>query len=101
MTNENTIDVIIDGETIEARHHPLWRSLVLAAITRAIVCPTTGDVLDIRTAVILLDRDGDPTRAVSPAALDRYREHADDPAGVLAALARRGCQLATAPEGGW
>lgn len=48
-----------------------FRDRVVAAhkrgiVARAITCPRTGEVLDIRTAVFLLDRDGDPAYVMSP-----------------------------------
>jgi hypothetical protein len=36
------------------------RQLVRALVMRAIYCPRTGVVLDMRTCVVLNDRDGDP-----------------------------------------
>lgn len=62
-----------------AVHHELIRHL----IARQITCPVTGDVLDIRTAVPLLDRDGDPARMLSPAAADLLRQHPDRQRALL------------------
>lgn len=45
----------------EVVHREMVRSLVSQSIT----CPRTGEVLDVRTCVVLLDRDGDPARVVS------------------------------------
>ena len=41
------------------------RQMVRALVSRAITCPRTGDVLDVRTCVVLLDSDGDPVAVVS------------------------------------
>ncbi|QGJ88865.1 hypothetical protein PBI_TEAMOCIL_10 [Microbacterium phage Teamocil] len=42
------------------------QTLRLAIIQRAIFCPLTNVVLDIRTARFILDADGDPYIALSP-----------------------------------
>lgn len=41
----------------------------LAIVQKSIVCPRSGDVLDIKTAVFAYDADGDPVAAISPAGL--------------------------------
>lgn len=43
-------------------------------IGRRITCDVTGEVLDIRTAVFIVDRDGDPAIPVSPAGWDQRKE---------------------------
>lgn len=44
-----------------AVHAGMVRSLVMRAMT----CPRSGEVLDVRTCVVLLDDDGDPTAVLS------------------------------------
>jgi hypothetical protein len=41
------------------------REMVKFLVSKQITCPRTGVVLDYRTCVVLLDRDGDPTAVVS------------------------------------
>lgn len=41
------------------------RALVTHLVSRAITCPRTGEVLDTRTCVVLVDREGDPAVVVS------------------------------------
>lgn len=52
-------------------------------VQKAIFCPITGDVLDVRTCVVILDKDGDPHAVISPGA---YRE-------LLAASERTGLPI--------
>lgn len=40
--------------------------LVRYLVQRAITCPITGDVLDVRTCAVVLDSDGDPAAVFSP-----------------------------------
>jgi len=53
-------------------------------VSRTITCPRTGEVLDVRTCVVLLDSDGDPLAVLSQAGWAEL--DADD----VAHLARRG-----------
>lgn len=46
------------------------QNFVKFLVQKAIFCPLTGDVLDVRTCVVILDKDGDPTAVISP---DGYR----------------------------
>jgi hypothetical protein len=41
------------------------RQLITHLVSRAITCPRTGEVLDVRTCVVLLDADGDPAHVLS------------------------------------
>jgi len=41
------------------------RHLVRFLVSKAITCPNTGEVLDERTCVVLLDSDGDPAAVIS------------------------------------
>lgn len=41
------------------------REVVRCLVQREITCPRTGDVLDVRTCVVLRDSDGDPVAVVS------------------------------------
>lgn len=41
------------------------RHLVRFLVSKAIFCSRTGEVLDYRTCVVLLDRDGDPAVVLS------------------------------------
>jgi hypothetical protein len=49
-------------------------AIVRLLVQRAIVCPVTDEVLDVRTCVVLLDRDGDPRIVLSQAG---YQERKD------------------------
>jgi hypothetical protein len=44
----------------------LRTQLVRYLVQRAITCPITGDVLDVRTCAVVLDADGDPAAVFSP-----------------------------------
>ncbi|QGJ95230.1 hypothetical protein QDA11_gp10 [Microbacterium phage Jayden] len=46
-------------------------TLRLYLVQRAIFCPVTGQVLDIRTARFVLDSNGDPHLALSPDAAEK------------------------------
>ena len=50
------------------------QNFVKFLVQQKIFCPVTGDVLDVRTCVVILDADGDPTQVISPRA---YRELLD------------------------
>lgn len=43
------------------------QALLKALVQRAITCPRTGEVLDIRTVVVFVDSDGDPAAVMSQA----------------------------------
>ena len=43
----------------------LRQNVVLALVQRNITCPVTGEVLDVRTCVVLTDADGDPAGVLS------------------------------------
>lgn len=45
-----------------------------ALVSRAIFCPVSGDVMDVRTCVTVLDKDGDPSTVLSPAGWDALVE---------------------------
>jgi len=65
--------------------------LVRYLISRTITCVNTGEVLDIRTAVVLSDRDGDPAIVLSQKG---WRNVSARPE-ALAALAARGYTIDT------
>ena len=44
----------------------LRAEMVKYLVQKTIFCPNTGQLLDIRTCVILNDTDGDPTAVLSP-----------------------------------
>lgn len=54
---ETTVDPIVAA---------MRREWVRGMVQRAIFCPRTERVLDVRTCVVLVDRDGDPHSVVSP-----------------------------------
>jgi hypothetical protein len=41
------------------------RRLVKFLVQKAIFCPVTGSVLDVRTCVVILDKDNDPAAVLS------------------------------------
>jgi len=43
----------------------LRRNVIVNLVQRNITCPVTGEVLDVRTCVVLLDNDGDPRAVLS------------------------------------
>lgn len=61
------------------------RSLVM----RAIMCPITGQVLDVRTCHVIRDSDGDPAAVIAPGAWGQIE------ADRQAALLRDGYRLDT------
>jgi hypothetical protein len=73
------------------RNHPALRSIRRSVVARQITCPRTGEVLDIRTAVFVNDKDGFPEAVVSPTGAEEIR--ADQP--TIDALASRGLTLET------
>lgn len=48
--------------------------LKLSLVQRHIFCPVSGDVMDVRTCVTVLDKDGDPNMVLSPAGWDAIRD---------------------------
>lgn len=44
----------------------LRQNFVKYLVQKAIFCPISGDVLDVRTCVVVLDSDGDPSAVFSP-----------------------------------
>ena len=44
----------------------LRNEMVKYLVQKTILCPGTGEVLDVRTCVILNDADGDPVAVLSP-----------------------------------
>jgi hypothetical protein len=58
----------------------MHQNMITSLVQRNILCPVTREVLDVRTCVVLLDRDGDPTAVLS------QRGHRETPAQVLADL---------------
>lgn len=54
------------------------QNFVKFLVQQKIFCPITGDVLDVRTCVVILDADGDPAGVISPAAYRRIAEMAED-----------------------
>ena len=94
-------DVIVDGDGLPNRTHPLWRTLARTVIARQILDDVTHTVLDVRDAVLLLDRDGDPVGAFDPARLDTWRGQGTGEGSTYAILSLTGYRIATAPTGGW
>lgn len=47
---------------LQAKMH---RELIRYLVARAIICPVTGEVLDMDTCVVFLDTDGDPCLVLS------------------------------------
>ena len=62
------------------------KQMVTHLVSKNIVCPRTGAVLDARTCVVLTDRDGDPAAVVSPAGWEQISNDPD----TLARLASHG-----------
>lgn len=60
--------------------------LLRLIVARQITCPRTGEVLDVRTCVVLLDADGDPAAVLSQKG---WQEIAQDTA-ILANLGVKG-----------
>lgn len=50
--------------TLQTQIH---REMVRGLVQKQITCTVTGDVLDVRTCIVLVDRDGDPRHVLSPA----------------------------------
>jgi hypothetical protein len=50
---------------MDIREH-VHAQLVRHLVMRDIMCPITGEVLDVRTCVVVLDQDGDPAAVFSP-----------------------------------
>jgi len=44
---------------------------ITSLVQKTITCPNTGKVLDVRTCVVLNDREGDPYAVLSPEDWDR------------------------------
>lgn len=61
------------------------RQMVTMLVQRAIFCPNTGQVLDVRTCVVLVDTDGDPAYVLSQ---DGWRNLVAE--GMEATLAEKG-----------
>jgi len=62
------------------------KRLVKYLVQKAIFCPATGAVLDVRTCVVILDSDGDPTAVLSQ---EGWAALVQDPER-MAVLAERG-----------
>lgn len=62
----NTIQDVIRGE------------LVTYLVSKAITCPYTGLVLDVRTCVVINGTDGDPAVVISPEAYDAMTQDTRD-----------------------
>jgi hypothetical protein len=45
--------------------YKLRQEMVRYLVSKNITCPRTGEVLDFRTCVVLVDRDGDPAYVIS------------------------------------
>jgi hypothetical protein len=52
----------------------IYAEWILGMVQRAIFCPYTGSVLDVRTCTVLYDADGDPAQVMSPEAGKRLEE---------------------------
>lgn len=61
------------------------RELIKALVQRAITCPVSGSVLDVRTCVVFRDADGDPSAVVSQAGYVTLRDEHPDRLEALAA----------------
>jgi hypothetical protein len=55
------------------------KELVRFLVSRTIFCPVTGELLDVRTCVVLNDPDGDPRYVLSQ---EGWRAVSADPARV-------------------
>jgi hypothetical protein len=42
------------------------KEMLRLLISKSITCPVSGEVLDLRTAIAVRDKDGDPALALSP-----------------------------------
>lgn len=62
------------------------KQMVKGMVQRAIFCPYSGEVLDVRTCVVLVDRDGDPAHVMSPTAWKVFQTQPE----TLAKLAEMG-----------
>lgn len=62
------------------------KRLVEYLVQKTIFCPVTGTVLDVRTCVVILDRDSDPAAVLSQRGWDLLQEYPDR----LAKLAEAG-----------
>lgn len=62
------------------------KALLRSIVQRQIFCQLTGDLLDIRTCVVVLDSDGDPTAVFSPKGYQWIMDAAKgrDPQTILA-----------------
>ena len=72
----------------------LRQNMVTGLVQRAILCPVTGQILDVRTCVVLVDSDGDPAAVLSQ---DGYR---NTPAGRLVELGLTADPDTVRPAGG-
>ena len=55
----------------------LRQNLVKYLVQRHMFCPISGDVLDVRTCVVILDSDGDPFEVISPRGYRNLRDLAE------------------------
>lgn len=54
------------------------KGMIRAMVQKAIFCTVSGDLLDIRTCVVVLDADGDPAAVFSPEGYRIIKRVADD-----------------------
>lgn len=55
------------AETTNPLERMMRNELIKYLVQRKIFCPATKEVLDVRTCVVFLDKDGDPADVVSQA----------------------------------
>jgi hypothetical protein len=67
----------------------LRKQLITDLVRRAITCPYTGRVLDVRTVVVFNDADSDPALVIAPEAYEAIGKSA----AALFALAERGLNV--------
>ncbi len=58
--------------------HWLHHALIKMLVQRHIFCPLTGNLLDIRTCVVVLDKDGDPAHVFDPAVKEMFDKTKSD-----------------------
>ena len=56
----------------------MLHELVRFLVSKAITCPYSGDVLDVRTCVVINGTDGLPAVVISPAAWDAMSQDTRD-----------------------
>lgn len=88
--NSTTVDPFF-SPLVEKMRKELLRYLV----SKTMFCPVSGRVLDVRTCVVFLDRDGDPSHVLSQEGWQRLAEVTKTKAGedAVEVLASQGLFL--------